>query len=104
MSWLPRGLRPPTDTDLSLCLGCRGAYARRRTWWLLSLIVLYVLATEVVAVPIDQRLHIYLMDMQTNNHTLAESTLTYQSGDDFFVHVASFFEAVEFPIQRRGRV
>ncbi len=44
------------------------------------------------------------MDLFAGSHTLGEGIVTYRTGNDYFIHFASFLQAVEFPIQRQGRM
>lgn len=56
------------------------------------------------ASPADDQQIIYLMDLVADGHTLADAVVSYEASGSHFVHFASFLSAVEFPIERRGRV
>ena len=72
----------------------------RRTIVLFRLIA-GVMAFFLSAISVAQDdLDYFLMDIQADGFGLAESLITYQSGEDYLVEFAGFLEAVEFPISR----
>ena len=65
--------------------------------------LLLPLATLAATSPIQDDWDLYLMDIRSGDHLLAESVVSYQSGEALFIHFASFLKAVEFPIEQRDR-
>ena len=98
---------PLTIADIPLLLRTVGAlFGRARA---------YLIATALVAalvLPADLRaqdefqeeLEFYLMNIQTQEFLLAESVMTYQSGEAFLVDFTAFLEGIEFQIDRQGRL
>jgi hypothetical protein len=46
----------------------------------------------------------FLLDLAADGYRLAESVPVYASGDTYLIDFALFLEAVEFPIERKGRL
>ena len=80
------------------------AWLRRRQGLLLSLLVLLLPATALANHPTKDDLEFYLMDLEAEDWLLAESVSTYGSDGTFWIELGSFLEALEFGMERKGRV
>lgn len=70
----------------------------RRTIVLFNLIAVVLGFFQTAISVAEDGLDYFRMDIQADGFVLAESLITYQSGEDYLVDFTLFLEAVEFPI------
>ncbi len=81
------------------------AFARIHQRFLALVLTLSLMPVTPIAATLEADvLDFYLMDLTADGYLLAEGVYTYKRDDTYFIHFASFLEAVEFSIHRQGSV